>query len=401
MTTNNTCTPGTTSCEMYKDDSCYPCPWPRFGAGCQEFWVDINAPHSLVACLLYAFVGVLLFAAFFQRLWYRRKLLIHYPWRVPDKIWLICCVGNILHIIQFLCRPMYGNENFPQRLFPNVFGMSVTLLLIQIILLFVTEWTSVLIKVSKVRGTNQLSNFHFLQMIVSVMLWTISLTATVLEQAFLPKMSDSEDGSQHIPVAVRGGNVMDFRGAYNTKWNALKNINHSSIGLTYTVVGLYTGNKIVKKLKISDNTRIVRTVQKVMRYLYALVFCCALDVAYVLWTSITRLQNEYYFEHPPCDMSSSYLFPAQLIHIVCFIAVFLITKDSTRNDLNRRGSSNDSSSSSGRGVGGDGNSSTRNDKIMLKETVPPTTKMVSSALVDIEIDNAATEIGRKKRSLFA
>ena len=393
-TNNVTCTPGTTTCEMYNRD-CFPCPWNRYGIGCEMFWKDIDPINYLVAHVLYALIGLVLFVGFAQRLWSRRKQLRSAAgWRVPDKMWLIYACATLLFALEFLVHPLYGSHS-PPYFVSRILDILVTLLMVQGTILIVVEWVAIM----KVKGriTTKSDTLLRLQKICSVLLWSISIFSTVMEQA-----SVCFKTNQKLPVLRRSCTFLEFTGAHNTTWNSIKNLNHALITTVVSGVGSFAGRRILHKLQHSTNKKTTKTLRKFMNYLYLLYLGVFISLLYALITSGLRLHHEYFYEFPKCGILATYFYGAQVLQIVIFIGVLIVTKDVApkASSVVTQGSCSDGSD------GSSGNTS-RSNATKSTELVKSTETVVLNELVDIDIAcrtditcNRAAEVDRKKRSLF-
>ena len=342
------CTPATATCEMYDvAKGCYPCSWPRIGANCTKFWRDTSAPHAVVASLLYAFIGLVFTYMFVQRLWISRKYLKSWSnWRTIDMVWSITSFSAFLMLPRFLMKMMYS-EVPPQAVLYNLCDICSTLCLINVEILMVTEWVSIM----RVKGrTNTKSkNLLHTQRGAILLLWGVSLFSAIMEQAIVPK--EGEPGPQNLPLALTGGGLFDFKGTYNTRWNALKNLNHGLIGLVYSAVALVAGRKITSQLKNSSSESAKKAVKTLNEYLIGATFCVTLDLAYAVTTASSRLSQEWYFDYPPCSALSEYLYTADILKLFIFLVIFYLTRHSKRTERVEKKNSTGSSFSRSSGVG--------------------------------------------------
>ena len=327
-TNTSTCLPETSTCSMY-NETCYPCPFPFYGSNCTDTWSNINAPHSVISPYLYAIVGFILCILFSRRLYVSKKSLKSAGWRVIDKVWLLSAIAAFLQIPQYIVRPIYGT-GYPPIIFSNLMDIIMTLSLIQIEILMVTEWVSIMAVKGKVNKKPSL--LKVLEKIASAQLWTVSIFGTIMEQVMIPQTTNGNDGKQNIPIALVGGNLFDFRGAYNTRWNALKNLNHGFVGTMFTIVGVVAAQKIRNQLKNSKSESTKYVVSKLMTYIYCVCLGISLDLMYGLLYSFIRLQKEFYYEYPTCSAFGEYVFIASLMKIFILSVLLYITKDSVRND---------------------------------------------------------------------
>ena len=330
------CTPETATCEMWDASTgCYPCSWPRIGANCTSYWPDTNAPHGTIAALLYSSVGIWLGTVFTLRLWAGRNHLKSYAsWRTMDIVWSICAFAAFLFVPRFLTKPLWGISS-PQLVFSNMLDISTTLCLINIEILMVTEWVSIM-RV-KGRGNTKSKYLLYTQRAAIVLLWSISLLGAIMEQAILPV--EGEPGSQKLPLALTGGSLFDFRGTYNTRWNAVKNLNHGFIGSVYSAIGIVAGITIMNQLKNTNSPSTQKVVKKIMEYLIGIFFCVMLDLAYAVITAASRLSQEWYFDYPNCSAISEYIYSADILKIICFSVVIYLTRHSQRTGSVHRMSS--------------------------------------------------------------
>ena len=259
-TNNITCAPGTTTCEMYSRD-CFPCPYNRYGTDCALYWKDIDPLHYLIAHILYAFVGFVLCVKYAQRLWSQRVLLRSAAeWRGTDKIWLCNALSCLLTTMEFIAKPL----GVPYIL-TDLMNISITLFLVQGTIFIVVEWVDVM----KFKGgiTTKSNRLLRLQHIGSIFLWSVSIFATVMEVGSVCFKSN-----QQHPVLRRNCTFLEFTGAHNTIWNAIKNLNHAVITTLVAGVASFAGKRILKTLKYSTNTKTKKTLRKFMNYLNMVYF---------------------------------------------------------------------------------------------------------------------------------
>ena len=254
-----------------------------------------------------------------------------------DKVWAICALASFIQAPQYLLRPLYGSNLIPHIVFSNLMDISMTLCMVQIEILMVTEWVSIM----QVRGrVNTKSNaLQLLQKIASGQLWVVSIGSTFLEQIMLPTLDNTK-----VPLALRGGSLFNFRGAYNTRWNALKNLNHGFVGVVFTVAGVVAANKISNQLQHSKNEKSKKIVSTLMKFMYAVCFAISLDLLYSGISSSIRLQQEYYFEYPSCGAFGEYIYAASLLKTFILLIVLYISKDSVLENKGKRNSDMSTSS---------------------------------------------------------
>ena len=420
------CLPETTTCEMYDwKSNCYPCPCPRFGPGCKQFWGEIRPVHYLIAHIIYGLVGLFFGIAFAQRVWFSyhsfpqsktTKVRFSFSdpkqWRFVDKIWLSYSAAAFFLVFEFLTRSLYGEYSKPLEIVPNLMSISITLIMVQNIISTVVQWVAIM--EVKGRGVTKSYNLLLLQKIFTVQLWSITLLGTFMEQISVPPINGSQ--SQNIPVALRGGSLTDFRGSFNSRWGLVKNMNHTLIALVFTIVGVVAGLRIVSKLKVSKDTKTKQLIRTIMRYLYWLIVGVTIELVFTIYFSWEDLQNEYYFRKPPCDLGDIYIHYVSLIHILIFGVVFWITKGSVRgsgirsgslsscNCCGGSGSGSDSGGTASRieGVGNSGSRSSSSRRSTKKDRAKSADSTELTEMVDVDIDPGTTdaENERKQRSFF-
>jgi len=320
---NTTCTTATT-CAGYTSQ-CYPCSWPNYGVDCLEVWSSINNSHQLIACLLYSCIGFAISLIFIHRLWPGRHHLQKLSgWRTIDKLWGICWFASIMYVPRFMTKPHYSKANNPELIFSNMFDIITTLSLVHVEILMVTEWVSIM----KVKGrvNSKSNNLIYAQNTAFACLWIISLTACILEQAVQPKL-----GEPNIPVKLTGGSLFNFKGTYNTTWNAIKNLNHGTVGVIYASIGIWSGRSIIHQMKTSQSEKAKKVITKIFHYLWGTCFCVCLNLAYGVITAASRLSNGAWFQDfPPCSVVSEYIYSADLLKIIVFSVLLYLTRGSER-----------------------------------------------------------------------
>ena len=205
-----------------------------------------------------------------------------------------------------------------------MFDIITTLSLVHVEILMVTEWVSIM----KVKGrvSSKSNNLIYAQNTAFACLWIISLTACVLEQAVQPKL-----GEPNIPVKLTGGSLFNFKGTYNTTWNAIKNLNHGTVGVIYASIGIWSGRSIIHQMKTSQSEKAKKVITKIFHYLWGTCFCVCLNLAYGVITAASRLSNGAWFQDfPPCSVVSEYIYSADLLKIIVFSVLLYLTRGSER-----------------------------------------------------------------------
>jgi hypothetical protein len=334
------CLPASTACGDYSP-ACYPCPWGTVGANCETPWSSLHGAAAPLAAVSYATLGMACGVQFLRRLRSMRKRSAPGKWPAMHKVVLLFALSGFLFVPRFLLRPIYGRSN-PPFFLPNVLDLSTTLVLVSSCLILTEEWSQIASsKLRRVRvrvsGEREWSTARVVKVTAITMIWILGIGGCILEQSLLPPAvgagTDGTGGSTGgsdglLPGTVRGGSLFDFRGVYETKSNAVKNLSHGVIGFTacvYSSVMLLRIRGRLKEGQRSEKTQ--KLVTTLLEYVVGINFCFTLDLGYAVVSASSRLRTPYYFEFPPCTILSEFLYIPDLMKLFVFMVCFWMTRD--------------------------------------------------------------------------
>lgn len=323
------CLPATTACGDYSP-TCYPCPWGTIGADCETPWSSLHGAAAPLAAVIYAALGVACGVQFLRRLRSMRKRSPKGNWPAMHKVMLMFAVSGFLYVPRFLLRPIYGRNN-PPFFLPNVIDLATTLVLVSACLILTEEWSE--IARSRLRRVNRpsgdgWSTARVVKVTAIAMIWILGIGGCILEQSLLPPADGAGTTGTGLPDTVRGGSLFDFRGVYETKSNAVKNLSHGVVGFTacvYSTVMLLRIRGRLKEGQRSEKTQ--KLVTSLLEYVVGINFCLALDLGYAVVSASSRLRTPYYFEFPPCTILSEFVHIPDLMKLFVFMVCFWMTRD--------------------------------------------------------------------------